>query len=190
MWENLKKCGFQGPNICVLCNNTKETNAHLFCYCPYPGYVWEKASKRLNNRMTLKMDSSLEHNVLAWWQDTRVCNLEAFPSLFVLSIWEVRNKAIFLNLETLPEVTTTILLQKVSEHCLDPAANSWRVATSPLINKYLPWAFFYGASQGDPPSGGAGGVVHLPEGKKWIIKFATGRASNIAKRNFHLFGQY
>ena len=46
------------------------------------------------------------------------------------------------------------------------------------INKEIPWAFFDGASQWEPPLGGAGAVIFFPSTKKMKIKFATGQASN------------
>ena len=48
----------------------------------------------------------------------------------------------------------------------------------PDVNKEMSWAFFNGASQGDPLLGGAGAVIFLPSTKKMKIKFATGQASN------------
>ena len=46
------------------------------------------------------------------------------------------------------------------------------------INKEMPWAFFDGASQGEPPLGGAGAIIFFPSTKKMKIKFATKQASN------------
>ena len=46
------------------------------------------------------------------------------------------------------------------------------------INKEMSCAFFDGASQGEPPLGGAGAVIFFPSTKKMKIKFATGQASN------------
>ena len=42
----------------------------------------------------------------------------------------------------------------------------------------MPWAFFDGANQGEPPLGGARAVIFFPSTKKMKIKFATGKASN------------
>ena len=48
----------------------------------------------------------------------------------------------------------------------------------PKINKEMPWAFFDGASQGEPPLGGAGAVIFFPSTRKKKIKYAIGQASN------------
>ena len=42
----------------------------------------------------------------------------------------------------------------------------------------MPWDFFDGASQGDPPLGGAGAVIFFSATKKKKIKYAMGHASN------------
>ena len=42
----------------------------------------------------------------------------------------------------------------------------------------MPWAFFDGASQGDPPLGGDGAVIFFSTTEKKKIKYAMGQASN------------
>ena len=42
----------------------------------------------------------------------------------------------------------------------------------------MPWAFFDGASQGDPPLGGAGAVIFFTSNRKKMIEYAMGQASN------------
>ena len=42
----------------------------------------------------------------------------------------------------------------------------------------MPWDFFDGASQGDPPLGGAGAVIFFSSTKKKKIKYTIGQASN------------
>ena len=34
-WDNIRKQGFQGPSICVLCGGAKEDSSHLFFRCPF-----------------------------------------------------------------------------------------------------------------------------------------------------------
>lgn len=46
------------------------------------------------------------------------------------------------------------------------------------INKVVPWAYFDGASQGDPPLGGSGGVIYFLNKHKLQAKFAPGHCTN------------
>ena len=48
----------------------------------------------------------------------------------------------------------------------------------PEINKMVPWDFFDGASQGDPPLGGSGGVIYFSDKHKVHAMFAPGHCTN------------
>jgi hypothetical protein len=49
-----------------------------------------------------------------------------------------------------------------------------------VINKYFPWDFFDGASQGTPPGGGARGILHLSQSHS--VSFKEGNKSR--KNNY------
>ena len=53
-----------------------------------------------------------------------------------------------------------------------------RVLVPLAINKQIPWYFFDGASQGDPPLGGSGAVLYMPNKQKIQAKFAPGHCTN------------
>ena len=53
-----------------------------------------------------------------------------------------------------------------------------RVLVPLEINKGIPWSFFDGASQGEPPLGGSRGVLYLPVLHKIQDKFAPGHCTN------------
>ena len=53
-----------------------------------------------------------------------------------------------------------------------------RVLVPPTINKEIPWDFFDGASQGDPPLGSSGAILYLPNKQKIQAKFAPGHYTN------------
>ena len=42
----------------------------------------------------------------------------------------------------------------------------------------MPWAYFDGASQGEPPLGGAGVANFLSTNRKVMTKFSMGQATN------------
>ena len=109
-----------------------------------------------------------------WWSNERVCQHEAFLALFVFTIWETRNRAIFKNIWTSSEITVNVLLQKIMEHQTTPKQKPRRVLKPPNIDKNTPWAFFDGASQGEPPLGGVGAILFMNESTKTNITFAPG----------------
>ena len=54
-----------------------------------------------------------------------------------------------------PEVTAALVIQCTREHRSQVKDPKVRVLVPLEINKGIPWAFFDGESQGDPPLGGA-----------------------------------
>ena len=60
-----------------------------------------------------KAKASLEERSKSWWHDERVGPYEAFPVLFVYIIWEAQNKAIFNNIWTPPDITISLLMNKI-----------------------------------------------------------------------------
>ena len=71
-----------------------------------------------------------------------------------------------------------MLITKVQEHKRDIATIKTRIIREPKINREIPWAFFDGASQGEPPLGGAGAVINVTANRKIMIKYAMGQATN------------
>ena len=66
------------------------------------------------------------------------------------------------------------MIQWTREHRSQVKDSKFRVLVPPEINKGIPWAFFYGASQGEPLLGGAGGVLYINDLSKMEITFAPG----------------
>ena len=108
----------------------------------------------------------MEHREKKWWNNERVCQYEALPTLFVYTIWETRNRAILKKNWTSPDIIVNMLLQKVMEHQVAPKQKPRRELKGPNINKNVPWGFFNGASQREPPLGGVGGILFLDETTK------------------------
>ena len=99
--------------------------------------------------------------------------------MFVYTIWEARNKTIFNNTWIPPDIVISLLIRKLQEHKRDIAKTKIKIIRMCIeINKGIPWAFFDGASQWEPPLGGVGAVICFPSTKNIKIKFATGKASN------------
>ena len=66
-------------------------------------------------------------------------------------------------------------MQEVQEHKSSPKNGKTRVVTTPEFDKSYPWAFFDGASQGDPP---IGRVIFIDETNEISFKLGLGRATN------------
>ena len=76
----------------------------------YAGTVWKQVVKKLNPVPSTEEDETLEQRMKIWWKNERVGQFEAFPALFVFTIWETRNKAIFKDTLTSLEITVNILV--------------------------------------------------------------------------------
>ena len=109
----LQKRGFEGPGICPLCKSSDETSAHLFTYCSYVGSIWNGIIRKLEAYKAHEAMVPLEEKTKAWWNDERVGPFEAFPILFVYSIWEARNKTIFNNTWIPPDIVISLLMRKI-----------------------------------------------------------------------------
>ena len=70
------------------------------------------------------------------------------------------------------------MVQWVREHRSQEKEQKIRVLVPPEINKDIPWAFFNGASQGDPLLGGLRGVLYFSEKHKIQAKFAPRHCTN------------
>ena len=92
-----------------------------------------------------RREDTWEKNTKQWWDNKAVCKFRAFPVLFVFTIWEARNRAIFKNIWTPINISSALLLQKVQEHRIAPKIGKLRTATALVIDKSTPWEFFDGA---------------------------------------------
>ena len=69
-------------------------------------------------------------------------------------------------------------LQKLMEHQAVPNPKPRRVLKYLEIDKNRPWGFFDKASQGEPPLGGSGYILHLNEATQFEITFALSKGTN------------
>ena len=144
------------------------------------GYQESLWNKNQGTRLKYQGTSgiSLEQKSKAWWTDRSVCLYSAFPSLFSYGIWWDRNIVIFNNKMIPPEVTSTLVIQWVREHRSQEKKPKIRMLVPPEINKDIPWAYFDGASQGDPLLGGSGRVLYLSDNHKIQARFSPRNCTN------------
>jgi hypothetical protein len=88
------------------------------------------------------------------------------------------NSKLFEDRDTLPLKCVVQSLNILSTFPQFQEKHNIRQPTEEVINKYFPWAFFDGASQGTPPRGGAGGILHLSMFHSISFKDGVGQASN------------
>ena len=70
------------------------------------------------------------------------------------------------------------MVQKSQEHKKNPKQGKIQVIIAPTITKKFPWDLFDDASQGEPPIGGAGGIIYLSHHRKISFKFDLGHVTN------------
>jgi hypothetical protein len=94
-WDNLRKRGFIGPSMCVLCQSQEETKEHIFNGCRYSQAIWDQGAQimcrsnqnRGNNRDTIENWDSITFNnpILNYiWL--------LLPGFILWKIWKERNK--------------------------------------------------------------------------------------------------
>ena len=99
--------------------------------------------------------------------------------LFLLTVYgKHRNRSIFNNAWIPPDITISLLMNKIKEHNLNTVISKKRITRVPVINNETPWAYFDGASQGEPLLGGAGAVIYFFSKRKMMVKYATSQATN------------
>jgi hypothetical protein len=62
-WDNLRKRGFIGPSLCVLCCQQEETKEHLFNGCRYSQSVWDQSAQimRKSGQHRGSINETIEH---------------------------------------------------------------------------------------------------------------------------------
>ena len=143
----------------------KKTGSYLFVSCPYAEMVWKAASIELKSQESHE-GSSLDQKCHSWWTDSLVRHLDAFPSSCLYGIWWACNTAIFQNHHIPQECMTALVAQWTKEHRAKEKKLKPRILIPPVTNKATQWAYFDGASQGEPPFGGSEGVLYLTENHK------------------------
>jgi len=174
-WDNLQKRSLQGPGWCVLCKRAQESISHLFLSCSYSVDVWKECSNLVGSPCQwsgVSIGAAWED----WWRRTTIQKHKYLPLLVIWGIWLARNKAIFNDKPSLPEITAVQsvgLFKSLPEHLR--AAKQRRVLDVE-IDRSRPWAFFDGASQNNMCGGGA--VLYLSDSHSFTISMGLGEGSN------------
>jgi ribonuclease HI len=97
-WDNLRKRGFIGPSICVLCLQQEESKEHLFNTCSYSQQIWDYGAQimRKSNRNRGSINCTIEN-----WDNISFSNpilnliWQLLPGFTLWQIWKERNRRIF-----------------------------------------------------------------------------------------------
>ena len=97
-WDNLCKRGFQGPSMCVLCQNSEENISHLFFHCSFTRHIWHFWWNVWNQ--SCWHVSSLAEFFARWGKaPVKTSFLQVAwtlgPSFIIWHIWLERNRRIF-----------------------------------------------------------------------------------------------
>ena len=77
--------------------------------------MWKQVSYKLDPSSNPDEDESLENRLKRWWGNERVRTHEALSTLFVFTIWETRNRAVFKTTWTPLEITVNVLMQNLNQ---------------------------------------------------------------------------
>jgi len=93
-WDNLRRRGWTGPGICVLCREADEDLHHLFFNCCFAREIWRSICTTLRVHWQFG-DNTVESIVQHW-----IGHQKKHKSLLVFycwGIWRCRNSSIFQN---------------------------------------------------------------------------------------------
>jgi hypothetical protein len=129
-WDNMRKRSIEGPGWCALCKEENENNTHLFIHCPFTKQVWQDLSLLLNQRLTWE-GPSVETTWQHWTHQKPLRNVKALPFIICWGIWLARNKEIFQDKPSLPELTAAKGLAILSHFPQEKVPPPFRSAPPP-----------------------------------------------------------
>jgi hypothetical protein len=77
-----------------------------------------------------------------------------------------------------PGITIALTLSQASEFKEDPKSIKQRIPILPSLDYEIPWGYFYGVSQGHPPSCGVGVVLYINQSHYIYIIYDPSGGSN------------
>lgn len=108
--------------MCVLCDQVEETAVHLCWHCAYAKEVWVLVARWTDNLVSVPGD---EDDLQQWWNDSmsraskhdrrRVSSILIYTAW---NIWKERNRRIFQNVSTTPDVVLGLIKEEMKIHSL------------------------------------------------------------------------
>jgi hypothetical protein len=126
-WDKLRKRGYEGPSICMLCREEEETLNHLFCTCREVRNIWDNGAMLFHRARGGRDDTT---NLIIDWLVEPFKNpilnktWEIFPGIVMWNLWKERNKIIFKQ----NSLSTQFLWNQIKENVQETIASStWSV---------------------------------------------------------------
>jgi len=176
-WENLQKRSFSGPGWCYMCKQSGESLYHLFMECVYARRTWAGACGMDNITLQWSGDS-MESALQFWITDGRSEKYLALPLIITWGIWCARNRYIFDDKWTEPEMVAAHCLGTLQHFPQSTKAKPKRNLGQLVVDKSIPWAFFDGAAQGNPQSCGGGGIIFWNDHRFLVSRAGLGEGTN------------
>jgi hypothetical protein len=173
----MRKRSIEGPGWCTLCKGANENSMHLFILCPFSKQVWQDITLHLNQRLTWE-GPSIETTWQQWTQHTSYKNIKAFPFIICWGIWLARNKEIFQDQPSLPELTASQGLAILSHFPQEKDIPPIHPTFPTPIDLSKPWAYFDDASQTNNQICGGGATLYLSNKHLFKIKMGLGPGTN------------
>jgi len=174
-WENLQKRSINGPGWCVLCKRAGESITHLFIECSFAAEVWKACSLLMGQEMRWEGES-VGNAWDLWWRRTPQKKLKSLPLLIIWGIWLARNKAIFQDIPSLPDLTCVMAVGFYNAFPEHVRAKKQRRDHVAEIDRTNPWGFFDGAAQNGRCGGGA--ILFLSDSHFFNLTFGLGDGTN------------
>jgi ribonuclease HI len=176
-WNNLRKRGWQGPGLCLLCRGNEESIFHLFVECPFTSYIWENILAHY--KLVGGWSGTTVRDCFELWAK-RFYSHHTLLVFICWLIWKERNLAIF---ETKsPSMEKVILLSIVEWPVIVPRKLQKTIRHSIHImpqHRIIGW--FDGATQRNGEQSGAGGVIKLNDHieYRWTLNCGGGTNTRV-----------
>eukprot|EP00253_Pinus_taeda_P030057 PITA_30057 len=174
-WDTLQSRYMHGPRRCTLCKDEVESINHLFLNCIETKNIWGELEKLMNKKFEWG-NGNLDEAWSKWWHQYPKGNMRNLPPIICWGVWLARNRSIFQDKGTPPNVTA---IQAVSIYTsiLEPEEKKSQNGNKTVqIKEGIPWAFFDGASQKN--QAGAGIIIHLNAKHSLKASVGLGPGSN------------
>jgi hypothetical protein len=169
-WDILQKRSWSGPSRCPICKNDEETIHHLLIFCPYAVQVCKEVESLIGMQDVWRGQSV--DCLKIWCENYNVKSFKGLPFTIAWGLWLVRNDSLFEN-KIIPAIQVASQALNILKHFKQTKSSKpMSIIVEEEIDKLEAWAFFNGASQGEPPLCGAEGVLYLKDSH--FLKFKAG----------------
>jgi hypothetical protein len=121
---------------------------------------------------------SIKQALHEWLSSRNMTSYKALPAMVCWWIWIHRNKGIFKDMITTPQVVASNILA-IASHFSSVQKSSWvREIRQETIDKSFSWGYFDGVAQGDPIYCDAGAILYLREDHFYLLKWGLGVGTN------------